>query len=205
MVKAILDGRKTQTRRVCKPMNAWVEQECREVRQIDGVPYHFFVGAQDPIERLRSRFGQTGDRLWVRETWQGPLLSEDQYQEYRDGRRDAYQKPDFCRYAADGGAPPEFVNDDDNLVCRWRPSIHMPRWASRILLEVTNVRVERLSDCSEEDAEVEGVNFLREVPDADETLTAKQLYACLWDSINGNGAWDANPWVWVVSFKRVTA
>ena len=87
---------------------------------------------------------------------------------------------------------------------RGRPSIHMPRWASRILLEITAVRVERLQDISEEQAEAEGVNFLRYVPDADETLTAAQLFECLWSSINGDESWSANPWVWVVEFKRVT-
>ncbi|MCY0389588.1 hypothetical protein OVY01_20795 [Robbsia sp. Bb-Pol-6] len=82
----------------------------------------------------------------------------------------------------------------------------MRRWASRILLEVTSVCVERLQGISEADAEAEGVNFLRHVPDADETLTAPQLYQCLWDSLNaahGYG-WDVNPWVWVVEFRRVT-
>jgi hypothetical protein len=80
----------------------------------------------------------------------------------------------------------------------------MPRWVSRILLEITHVRVERLQDISQEQSEAEGVGFLRAAPDFDETLTAKQLYEILWDHINGAGAWGGNPWVWVVEFKRVT-
>lgn len=83
-----------------------------------------------------------------------------------------------------------------------RPSIHMPRVASRTNLEVTGVRVERLQDISEADAEAEGIDFLRHVPDADETLSARDLYRILWDTINearGFG-WNTNPWVWVVEF-----
>ncbi|MNP45600.1 hypothetical protein D3C76_1395390 [compost metagenome] len=79
----------------------------------------------------------------------------------------------------------------------------MPRWASRILLEITAVRVERLQDISEDQAEAEGVGFLRHVPDADETLTAAQLFECLWSSINGDESWTSNPWVWVVGFKAI--
>ncbi|PBP92831.1 hypothetical protein CCL16_01315 [Pseudomonas syringae] len=83
-----------------------------------------------------------------------------------------------------------------------RPSIHMPRWVSRILLEINDVRVERLQDISE--GQAEGVNFLRSAPDLDETLTAAQLFDCLWSSINSADSWNANPWVWVVEFKPVT-
>ena len=85
----------------------------------------------------------------------------------------------------------------------WRPSIHMPRWACRLVLEITDVRVERLQAISEADAEAEGVDFLRQVPDADDRLTAAQLFECLWVSINGQAGWDDNPWVWVVDFRRV--
>jgi hypothetical protein len=92
---------------------------------------------------------------------------------------------------------------DETLV--WTPSIHMPRWASRVTLEVTGVRVERLQDCSDADAEAEGIDFLRHVPDADETLTPRELYMCLWDGLKpaAGAAWADNPWVWVVEFKRI--
>jgi hypothetical protein len=105
----------------------------------------------------------------------------------------------------------EYVNDSywpNWPVCtpdwagKGRPSIHMPRFASRTNLEVSSIRVERLQDITEADAEAEGVDFLRHVPDADETLSARDLYRILWDSINdarGYG-WNTNPWVWVVDF-----
>lgn len=103
-------------------MNAWVKQDCREVRHIDGVPYHFPLEAEQPIEQLRSPYGQPGDRLWVRETW---ALHAD--------------FPEMTHRAV-YRAEPEYKYDAE----RWRPSIHMPRAASRILIEVTSVRVERL-------------------------------------------------------------
>ena len=94
----------------------------------------------------------------------------------------------------DGGGEPRSA---------WKPSIHMPRVACRILLEITSVRVERLQDINDAQAEAEGIDFLRAAPDLDETLTAAQLFDCLWSSINGADSWAANPWVWVVEFKQV--
>lgn len=79
----------------------------------------------------------------------------------------------------------------------------MPKWANRIVLQIIDVRAERLQDISEEDAEAEGVDFMRHIPDADETLSARKLYEILWESINGKGSWDKNPFVWVVGFVRV--
>ncbi len=81
----------------------------------------------------------------------------------------------------------------------------MPRWASRIQLEITDVRVERLNNISNADAEAEGIDYLRHIPDADETLCASQLFEILWDSSYGLGPWNANPWVWVIEFARVEA
>lgn len=169
MVRAILDGRKRQTRRVAK--------------EFDGLDVDKVL-ARFPRQR-GCPYGEPGDRLWVRETW-----APDQC------RADVFDpEPDRLAYAAD------FVGEP---MRRWRPSIHMPRTACRLVLEITEVRVERLNDCSEADAEAEGIAFLREVPDVDETLTARQLYECLWDSINGARAWEKNPWVWVVEFRLAT-
>lgn len=191
MVRAILEGRKTQTRRVVKrtPLE-WLDS---------GLHPDFVALPENGL----CPYGQPGDRLWVRETWQGPLVDDvDDVDDYRENP-DKFRKPDFCEYAADGGPAPEFVTMDDDLVQRWRPSIHMPRWASRILLEVVSVRVERLNDISEPDAMAEGVTLSAPVKPSRSERMARDAYAELWESINGPGSWEANPWVWVVEFKRV--
>ena len=193
MVRALLDGSKTQTRRIAK--------EFASRDDLDGILKRF-------PQQNGCPYGQPGDRLWVRETFQGPLFDGDRESEYR-ADPEAFNSPEFCEYAADGGQAPEFMTMDDEWVCRWRPSIHMPRWASRILLEIVSVRVERLQDISEADAIAEGIE--RHV---DEGVTyfgpygkgdarPEKAYQALWESINGAGSWDANPWVWVVEFKRV--
>lgn len=160
MVRAILEGRKTQTRRPCR----W------------GV-------ARDAVA--------AGDRLWVRETW-------------------AVATGDVCdgnaaiRYRADGAL--EAVNDHRSDALprmlstsdRWRPSIHMPRWASRLTLPVVSVRAERLHDITEADAVAEGVRD----PDLRAAETARVLFADLWNATYGPEAWDANPWVWRIEFTK---
>jgi hypothetical protein len=186
MVNALLDGSKTQARRVCKGQ--------RELSNAHDFQIH------------RCPHGQPGDRLWVKETWQGPLVED--MDDYRSEPAD-FHKPEFCEYAADGGPAPEFMTTDDELVCRWRPSIFMPRWASRILLEITAVRVERLQDISEEDARAEGIQHELDGwidytnPSCQMCMTPADSYRTLWESINGAGSWDANPYVWVLEFKRI--
>jgi hypothetical protein len=193
MVRALLDGSKTQTRRIVKPQ-----------LYEGGRSEHWSLSEYGQF----CPYGQSGGRLWVRETWQGPLLTDgDEFEAYRESPDD-FKKPAYCEYAADGGPKPEFMTDDDDLVCRWRPSIHMPRWASRITLEIVSVRVERLQAISESDALAEGVDldsvasFARV---AGVTRPVGFAYRDLWESINGDGSWDANPWVWVVEFKKVTS
>ncbi len=204
MVRAILDGRKTQTRRVMKvkpkpsetrPGDFWFSSKKLEsmVHVSDFTPgnspiadYHLF------FQEHCCPFGQVGDRLWVRETWQGPLVAEEHFEDYR-ANADKFQTPEFCEYAADGGARPEFCDLDDNARQGWRPSIHMPRWASRITLEITGVRVERLQDISETDAIAEGGTEHFNI----------DWFGPLWASIYGVDSWNANPWVWVIEFRRV--
>ena len=194
MVKAILEGRKTQTRRIVT------------VKNKNSCPY-----------------GQPGDRLWVRETWGV------------GSRPDPLGGYEGIEYRAD-----EFyLEDSDDLPCLrvtpppdvclldydsgWMPSIHMPRWASRITLEVTGVRVERLQDIPGDDIFHEGIQRLENhswhatgsIPlgtyrGLDEWtdkvnywVDPRDAYKALWDSINGPGAWEKNPWVWVIEFKRV--
>jgi hypothetical protein len=178
MVRAIREGRKTMTRRVVKG---------RALDWLDEVGFTpDFVASKD---NAMCPYGKPGDRLWVRETWQGPLYDEPLTDE------DDIYTPAFCVYKADGVPKPEFINSDDEMVCRWRPSIHMPRWASRITLEIVSVRVERLRDISMDDVFAEGcmLSTSKDEP---------RDFQNLWESISGAGSWAANPWVWVVEFKR---
>ncbi|WP_354678554.1 ASCH domain-containing protein [Cupriavidus plantarum] len=199
MVRAILDGRKTQTRRVAKPVK---HPDLGNISTpgalvLEHEPHHV-------IERA-CPYGRPGDRLWVRETWQGPMWDG----ELEDRPADAHS-PQYCQYAADGGSTPEFMDADDNLRQGWRPSIHMPRWACRLQLEVTGVRVERLTDCSEADALAEGVTATPDgafhiEQDMYRAPDPVECYARLWAAINGAESWAANPWVWVVEFRRIEA
>ncbi|CUW11431.1 Uncharacterised protein [Serratia grimesii] len=189
MVRALLEGRKTQTRRVIANVGA---DNCiplqKQTKTKDGIYTHVMDA---PMYGL-CPFGQVGDRLWVRETWQGPLVDEERFEDYR-ANADKFQTPEFCEYAADGGARPEFCDLDDNVRQGWRPSIHMPRWASRLTLEITAVRVERLQDISEADAIAEGGTKHFNI----------DWFGPLWASIYGEESWNANPWVWVIEFRRV--
>lgn len=174
MVRAILEGRKTQTRRVVKPQPG----ANNRIRITGGN----VMNIRDQKISENCPYGQPGDRLWVRETWRP-------------------HTPDATAYRADGDGVM------DGFRWRWRPSIHMPRWASRILLEVVAVRVERLQDISEHDAIEEGLfstGFAAGVchPHAQENCR-RCGYKALWNRIIGPGAWDANPWVWVVEFKVI--
>ncbi|WP_305743025.1 hypothetical protein [Acidovorax sp. A1169] len=215
MVRALLNGSKTQTRRICKPaanLSAVVEVPDPAERGQVYNGSHF--GDEDGEVQFACPYGGRGDRLWVRETWQGPLLKEFETDADADWHTPArihqYQNPAHCAYAADGGPAPEFFDLDDNLQQRWRPSIHMPRWASRLTLELASVRVERLQDISEADALAEGI--VRQ-PDggyglADTThyhaTDPRICYWSLWDHINGAGSVESNPFVWVLGFPSTT-
>ena len=162
MVRALLAGTKTQTRRIIKPQHlAFFNQDAAAM-------------LSDWNERPLP-YGQPGDRLWVRETF-GHFECN---QHFKPGCNVYYRADGNCLELEP-----------------WRPSIHMPRWASRITLEITSVRVERLQDISEADAIAEGVY-------TDPACPAYDAYAQLWDEINGLGSWEANPWVWVIEFRRL--
>jgi len=200
MVRALLAGTKTQTRRVVK-MKPHHQIEERD----DGTPWPWMHdGERNADSWLACPYGQPGDRLWVRETWQGPLLQEFEIDADPDwhyaSHLHQYQNPEHCEYAADGGPKPEYTDADDVMRQGWRPSIHMPRWASRITLEVTGVRVERLQGISEADAIAEGVRNSLHLPGG---RFARENFEHLWWTINGDGSWESNPWVWVIEFKRV--
>lgn len=217
MVRAILDGRKTQTRRIMKtqpsdgfhPTNNGYDLDLNAHWYTPGVvdkngylqPAKKDVfGVADENEGYACPFGAVGDRIWVREAFQGPLVSEELLEEYR-AYPEKFENPEYCEYAADGGPRPEYCDLDDNLRHGWRPSIHMPRWASRITLEITGVRVERLRDLSEDDAKSEGIT-----PSSGGVLPGWEYrinFRDLWMSIYGADNWEANPWVWVIEFKVV--
>ncbi|HBP5539584.1 hypothetical protein ACM7D1_18555 [Pseudomonas aeruginosa] len=199
MVRAILEGRKTVTRRVMKPQPDFLGS------MVDpNTPFKTLDAGLHA--RITCPYGEPGDRLWVREAWAA------------DAQVDAIAPRDLSQ-----GEPIWFPADLSvrqtgcSMISkgRGRPSIHMPRWASRILLEITAVRVERLQDISEDQAEAEGtqgcVPYCQSPYDSDGApacdcmnLTYKESFQALWSSINGAASWDANPWVWVVEFKRVT-
>jgi hypothetical protein len=200
MVRALLNGTKTQTRRIVKPQESihgpcqsgglfWIppdmqgdpEPNCPTVRAVDRCPY-----------------GQPGDRLWVKETWN----TSAQWQ----GRKPT-DIPE--------GVPIFFAADYSAAGCEtckpWHPSLFMRQWMSRITLEIVSVRVERLQSISKEDAVAEGLETTEPgmFKSYDSKLgwlavdDARLSYRTLWESINGEGSWDANPWVWVVEFRRV--
>lgn len=219
MVRAILAGRKTQTRRIMAPQ----PEPCpRGGHWRPSNVFKTMLHVEDEMQNGKGGwgglvgdacpFGDVGDRIWVRETFQGPLLNYEQMDEYLEDSS-KFEKPEFCQYAADGGHRPEYQDADDNLRHGWRPSIHMPRWASRILLEITNVRVERLNAISEEDVDAEGFagdyptsvfpNLFPGEPKDWSHLSMRDCYGVLWKSIYGEESWKANPWVWVIEFKRV--
>ncbi|WP_241723043.1 morphogenetic protein [Raoultella sp. HC6] len=190
MVRALLDGRKTQTRRIIKNQReggSWSVQLAKN----PCIPRHthdwWLPNATQPYSALICPFGAIGERIWVRETW---------------ARYNIDQRSQDMAYRA---TTPEDWPDGG----RWRPSIHMPRWASRILLEITDVRVERLNSISEEDAQAEGMELTGWRPtysDPDsggEVWTPYDNFAQLWESIYGEESWKANNWVWVIEFKVV--
>lgn len=205
MVRAILDGRKTQTRRFVPewqlpsetkqdagdyPENRWMAVAQRDRRYGFGV----FGATEDECAAQLTEslcpFGCRDDRLWVRETFAVGLCTKSTMA-YRATHK------------------PIDLDEGWDEVIKWRPSIHMPRWASRIQLEITGARVERLNDISESESMEEGVppagslakgSYL--TPKGD-FATAKVAFQHLWESIYGEESWRSNPWVWVIEFKRI--
>ena len=204
MVRAILHGRKTQTRRVIanvSPDNCIPLQKPTKTK--DGIYTH----VMDAPGHGLCPFGRVGDRLWVRETWADVnhdghpgiayradsglrVIGEDDGEE-EDPNLEKYW---FAQWYAD------LISGAEG---NWRPSIHMPRWASRITLEITAVRVERLNDISHDDAKAEGCCYGRGGGVPDFAVTPADHFPTLWASIYGEESWGANPWVWVIEFRRL--
>ena len=212
MVRAILDNRKTQTRRVIKPQppadlkwGGWLIGTTGNKREIGSATWDDEIdGVSHRKHSAKCPYGDPGDHLWVRETWADLRAYMNETYPHQPP---AVYKADYIHLVGEG----------------WKPSIFMPRWASRITLEITWVRVERVQDISEADAIAEGVakNWIGndcppeytneyerygaplEVPPC---YSAKESYETLWDSINEKRgySWASNPWVWVVEFTRLT-
>lgn len=218
MVKAILAGRKTQTRRLIPTATGqfWDHAGWRPEMAADGSGIAAWVFADEKIRTWvgtpapKAPHGPVGRRLWVRETWRTQELPSG-----LDGIRcqadDAFLPIESTREAADAWV---VAHNNGKRGNRWAPSIHMPRWASRITLEVTRVRVERVRDITPADALAEGfADFPRDPPDEDPRevgyqqcvpgALARDRFADLWDSINGAGSFASSPWVWVYDFRRV--
>jgi hypothetical protein len=193
MVRAILEGRKTQTRRPVK-LNASGRI------QLHGKQWH----PDDPNAVLGCPYGQPGDILWVRETWQVLSIPADSFYPMEESI-----PLDCIPKSLPRGCELKYAANYDMPYGKWRPSIHMPRWASRIDLRVKSVRIERVQDITEDDVKAEGMESFRDycmgISDFDETLTNRELFKIVWDSINANGGygWDANPWAWAIEFERV--
>ncbi|EMO2287735.1 hypothetical protein REY87_001020 [Klebsiella variicola] len=233
MVRAILDGRKTQTRRI---MNVQPESNqfgllhiTSSTKRSDIGKYHW-AESNATGNHVRSKLfscplGSVGDRIWVRETWailgnedgccidwEEKICKGDERSAARIYRASCEQKPNnYGPWSIPDDADWKPYTKDYQYEGAWRPSIHMPRWASRILLEITDVRVERLNAISEEDARAEGIidggclNCGEPEPCgcANPEPDATDAFAYLWQSIYGQENWNANPWVWVIEFKRV--
>jgi len=196
MVRKIIDGHKTQTRRVARLTHGG------HVKEPSG---HRRWHPDDPDAVAACPYGQPGDRLWVREAWcAGPEFDDTPPRDIPEGAP--------IWYLVDGERPvSEF--DEAPIWGRSRPSIHMPRWASRLSLEVTGVRVERLQEIGETDARSEGCKpvLLGDRPGhlgrERSYRTSVGVFQDLWDSINDKrgAGWASNPWVWVVTFKKIEA
>jgi len=215
-VRAMLDGSKTQFRRPLKKQPDFEADGCCPAF-LNEVSKHwdFWKIGQGRTMRVVCPFGQIGDRLIVKETWKA---FEPQTQTF--GGKEIFAGLPMLVYAnppIEGESIIEYKADRDQskYSSGWRSSTQMPKWASRLTLEITSVRVERLQEISEEDAIAEGLTLMDRAPEwgggtvysfdgNDEWIWgAKSAYRELWESTHGNGSWDANPYVWAVTYKMV--
>jgi len=187
MVKAILDGRKTETRRPVKIDSPTLEFDtCNP-------PWPTCADKYGEFGRVPCPWGKPGDRIWVRETWaekvQNIGVEDIDFELHCEKFGRYFYKADDCKI---------FFN------IKWKPSIHMPRWASRITLEITDVRVERVQEISDEDAEKEGCCIKLEPHEFPNRIVAPRFKE-LWNSIYTKKGldWDDNPWVWVIEYRRL--
>jgi hypothetical protein len=222
MVKALMAGTKTQTRRIVKVqppaegyrlstlMSTTGDRRNMGKHQWAKLSADGFSIDHSHDVYFTCPYGYVGDRLWVRES--SYQYGRNLYSEDESGEREWFFRPDIFapRHFAADGPKPEAAED---FLWRSVPSIHMPRWASRILLEIVGVRVERLNNISEADAIAEGIEptedwggnwqWYQDYLSESNQVLARESYASLWRKINGPESWAANPWVWVVEFKVI--
>lgn len=198
MVRALLDSSKTQTRRIVKDLPPWpITEICSDAggtgKWMPNGPAPGGVGMAAGHWR-ECPYGRPGDRLWVKEAFALSVIDPD-----GGDPEDEPENWDVI-YRADPEQPGGGWTDGEGnaIEAPWKCDRDMPRWASRILLEVLSVRAERLQEISENDARAEGLTL----SDFDPSSPVFR-YACLWDDIYGRGNWNANPWVWVIEFKRL--
>ncbi|EAA9058618.1 hypothetical protein HAY23_003150 [Salmonella enterica] len=203
MVRAIIDGRKTQTRRIMKPQPA---NDIARGTFPNTEAYGWVSTMKHKFGSTTAHFcpfGQPGDRIWVRETFRV-------HSRATDVATLVYKSSERQSWTEQTHRVPVSVCNKPAVIEKWTPSIHMPRWASRILLEITDVRVERLNTISEKEARSEGVGRLREgfwknyQPGwTQHQISARGSFVTLWKSIYGDESWYSNPWVWVIEFRRI--
>lgn len=215
MVRAILSGAKTQTRRVVKPQpfdRSWSRHDHRIGYTTDdeGIDLYAYSKSEGGEWHARCPYGKPGDRLWVRETWRYTASTLEESRAITEDITGGIAVDWRATYIGDCMKQLGFSREDAEMADdfeTWRPSIHMPRWASRITLEIVGVRVERLQDISEADCIAEGIASAPggwwSGATGQSSPTPVGAYALLWESINGPGSWALNPWVWVIEFKRL--
>ena len=193
----VFEGVKTQTRR----LNGLDEVNSSKLwgypqMQDSGIAVFLDSTQANPYNNaldVKCPYGLVGDRLWCRENgWERPYRTERMLREGADT-----WEPFYYDALLDIGEAEELKQ----LGFKRRPSIHMPRWACRTVVEVTEIRVERVQDISEEDAKAEGCE--PHAPSGRDGKVYRRPFECLWESINGKYSWDSNPWVWVIEFKKI--
>lgn len=206
MVKALLAGQKTQTRRTIKKVTCVNGQDC--ITDRDGLPSHLSCA---PHNWEQCPYGVPGDRLWVRETYRSTVAGKRGWAVIQY-RADMEARQMLCTDEGEGepAAVGEVIPKSSTIVeTAWKPSIFMPHWASRITLEITDVRVQRLREISPEDAVAEGLRVRTDIAGKYSALPDRwfddpvHTFADLWESINGEGSWVTNPWVWAITFRIV--
>jgi len=206
-VRALLSGQQSQTRRIMKSQSFGPVQDNHEgCYGIDVMRNHLQGNRVVNLEDLRHHcpYGQPGDKLWVRETWRGPVVAPEEMVKYQREPL-AFKKSQYCRYQADSGL---YGQDDAQPHSGWQAGIHMPRWASRIDLRITRLRVEKIQDISDADILAEGVQFDNHFLNnfftmQKDTVSPKEAYLKAWTQQYGSTSWEVNPWVWVIDFERV--